>query len=113
MNIENIKTVLAFVIGIGERVDKVTAEDSAGGKKITGGEWLGSAVLLTGVPGLLKSIPEFLPEFKDLDSEEKAELKDFVNTEFDIANDKLESVIEKAVGIAIELSNIAQLFSKD
>ena len=40
-----------------------------------------------------------IPQAKDIDAEEMAELKTFIKEKFDIADDKLESVIEKALDI--------------
>lgn len=112
MGIENIKIVLKFVIGLGERVDVVTREDSAGGKQITTAEWLGSLNQLLGVPAVIKAIPNVDDEFMDIDDTEKEELKAWVAEEFDIANDKLEETIEIAFNIVIELALIARSFKK-
>lgn len=113
MGIENIKTLLGFLIGIAHRADKVTAEDSAGGKKITGTEWLGSVTLLTGVPAVIRAIPELNDELNDLDDEERTELYEWVKEEFDISNDKLEAVIENAVYAGLYLFYILDLLKKD
>ena len=110
--IENLKTGLSFVIGLGERAEKITSEDSAGGKKITGTEWMGSVGLLIGVPSLLKAIPEFIPEIKDLDSEESEELMQFLAKEFDLANDKIEEAVERGAKVLNEIREIAGLFKK-
>ena len=110
--IENLKTGLSFIIGLGERVEKVTAEDSAGGKKIVGTEWLGSLGLLVGVPGLLKAVPEFIPEIKDLDAEELKEVIEFLMNEFDLEKDKIEEAIERGVKVLVEIRAIAGLFKK-
>ena len=106
---ENIKTIIGFAIKLVNRAVEVTAEDSAGGKKITALEWAGSVPILIDVPGLIKAVPEFVPEFKDLDDTEKAELKAWFTEEFDIPNDKVEGYIELAFNVAIGLSS---LFSK-
>jgi len=57
-----------------------------------------------------ENIGQVPTELKDLSAEEMAELKEYVNTEFDIANDKLEAVIEKAIAVVIGIYELISLF---
>jgi len=113
MGTENIKKVLSFIIGLGERVDAVTKEDSAGGSKITVSEWLGSLGQLIGVPALIKAIPKVSEEFEDLDDAEYDELVAWFAAELDLSNDKVEDIIEIAFQVALELAEIALSFKKN
>lgn len=108
--IEKMKVVLMFIINLGERFEKITREDSPGGKKVTWGEVLGSALLLKDVPSLIKAIPELKAEFLDLDETEKQELKDYVKVELDLEDDAVEKMIEKAWNTLVSLSSLIGMF---
>ena len=57
-----------------------------------------------------KNIPK---ELKDLDEKEKQELVEYVKTTFDIPQDNVEIVVEKALAVAIQFGDlIGALISK-
>jgi len=53
------------------------------------------------IPGVAKTLPEVAKEVADLDATERQEIYDYLVAEFDIPNDRLEAVVEKALGFAI------------
>ena len=63
-------------------------------------------------PAAFKNIAQVLPEMKELDELEKAELKSFVVADFDIPQDKAEEVVEGALCLVIELSDLLNLLKK-
>ena len=103
--IENLKIALGFAIGLGEKIEKALADDG----KITWNELFSFIPVLTGVPAVIKAAPQLLDEFKDLSEAEKAELHDWLVTELDLDNDKLEEYIEKGFELLLALSALINI----
>lgn len=107
MGIEELKEVLKFVIEFGEAADKALLD-----KKFE----ISELALLMGPFMLIGPAFEGLDkvggEIKDLDEAELVELKLFVETELDLANDKVEEIIEKALAIGVQLYGFIKLFAK-
>jgi hypothetical protein len=99
----NLKKVLLFAIKLSEKVDEVTVD---------GFQWSDAVALfpnLVEAIGVVKSAKDAYAEFLDLDEEEKDDVLAYVRDEFDIADDKLEDVVETAL---LVVSNVAELIVK-
>lgn len=105
LGIENLKVVAKFGITLGEDVAKVLADG-----KITALEGLGLLPDLMGISGILENKDAIVSEFKDLTSEERAELNTYIAGEFDIANDVLELKIEKSIAAAVAVLDLVSAF---
>jgi len=102
---ENVKTVLAFAINFGMKIEDALLDDG----KITTRELLGLVPVLIKIPGLIKAIPQLKVEFLDLDEAEKAELIVWLATTLDLDNDTVENYIETAFSFLIALSELIQV----
>lgn len=99
LGIENLKLVVRFAIDLGMEIDK-KLEDG----KITIWEGLGLIPELKALPNIIAHSEDIRNEFLDLDDSEKTELVGFVKDNFDIENDKVESIIEKSIDMITALS---------
>lgn len=97
---EKLKVVLKAVLHLANAVDEVTQD----GFQVTDLVAL-LPNLLDGV-SIIKNGKDALAEFKELDVLEKQEVLDFVKAEFDIADDKLEDVVETALGVIESVSEL-------
>jgi len=96
VGIEELKDVLAFGIDVGEALsDGIGIEDISA---------------LFGLPEAIAGISNVPAEIADLDEAERKELKEYVSTEFDIPDDKLEAVIEQSISVVVDLYNLYTLF---
>lgn len=107
MGIDELKDVIRFGISLGESVDQALAD---GKFDITELGLLMTPIMQIGPA--FTGIDKVGGEIKDLDEAELAELKLFVEEELDLANDKVEEIIEKALGIGVQVYGLVQLFSK-
>ncbi len=105
LGVQNLKEILDFSLSTGEVVaglqDGVDLKDLAPA--------LSAAKK---APAALKDAALAWDEYLDLDDAEALELENFVVTEFDIANDRVEEVIEKTFKFAIELHDLVSMFKK-
>lgn len=104
MEIENLKKVVKLGLNLGEFVEGVLKPDVTDLAKAI--ELVKEGMEAVG------SIGQVIPEFLDLDSAEKDELKAMVVAEFDLADDKVEAAIEMGLKVVIDLSVLAALFKK-
>lgn len=104
LGIEELKSVVSLGIALGEFVDHIA--DGLGLSDVPSG-----IKLVRHVPGAVAAIKskKVLPELKDLDEAEKAELKSFIKTEFDIKDDELEIKIESALFVVIDLADLLKV----
>lgn len=101
--IEQIKSVVSLGLHLGELIDSLSDGIGLGD--------LGPALRVAkSVKPAIDAIGggKIVSELKDLSDEEKAELKAFVESEFDIHDDNLEALIEKAIGVVLDLSDIVK-----
>jgi hypothetical protein len=99
---ENLKKVLLFAIKLSEKVDEITQD---------GFQWQDAVSLfpnLVDAIGVVKLAKDAYVEFLDLDEDEKNDVLAYVKAEFDIADDKLEAVVESALLVVV---NVADLIS--
>lgn len=102
---EAIKTTLGFAIKFGMNIEDALANDG----KITWNELFSFVPTLLKVPALIKAVPELKDEFTDLDDTEKAELSEWLATELDLDNDKVEMYIEEAWKLLLALSALIKI----
>lgn len=62
-------------------------------------------IALFGVFGVIKDVPA---EFKDLDEVEKAQLVQYAKDQYDIADDRVEHLIEKGFEAILNLSDLIE-----
>lgn len=110
--IDGIKAVLEFGFNLASRIKDITAEDSAGGKKVTIIEIVGSLSLLKNIPEIIRVIPELQQEYFDLDDTEVSELKAYFADRFNLSNDKAEAAIEAAWGIVLAIGKEIDIIEK-
>lgn len=103
--ISETKEVVKFGIELGEAFDKGLSD---GKFSIEDLSYFFSTFMSAGAA--FEGISKVPAEIKDLSSEEMEDLKAFVELEFDIENDKLEELIEKALGVALKIYEIIALF---
>lgn len=103
VGIANIKPIIALSIEMGNVIDKVIKADTAAGK-------LQAVLAITDEVMALPSVnfAEVIGEVKDLDEAEKAELLAFFKEKFDIADDKIEAVIESGLALLVKASGLVQ-----
>ena len=105
LGVETIKKDLSIVIGIGQQAAKAN-EDG----KITALEWIGIGIKALKIWDIYKNGKQAYQEFLDLDEQERIELSEYFNAEFDIKNDNLEAIIEGAFMLLISMSEFTDLF---
>jgi hypothetical protein len=99
------KEAVAFGIALGEAVDVSLADGKIG---LDDAMNFYNAVLKAG--DAFSDIGLVAKELGDLDAAERQELQDFVEAEFDIANDKLEEVIECALETVLQVYELVEKF---
>lgn len=104
---ENLKKVLAFALGLGNELAK-GFEDG----KLSLVEGMGLADNLLAIPGLISARKEILAELKDLDAAERQELFDYVKQEFDLPDDRIEAIVEEALGLVENIVAIIYTFQQ-
>ncbi len=97
---EHLKSGLSAIINTAMTIDKALED-----KRITALEWAQIAIKSIGFWRVIKNIEPIRQEFQSLTPEAKAELSQWAAQNFDLRNDQLEEIIEKALTIAVELSN--------
>lgn len=101
MATSNLKVLLAFILSLGELVASVTkgVSFSLVGKLIE--------VARTAVPALAHA-SDALKEYANMTDSEAVDIEQYVVTEFDIEDDKVEGVIETALKVAVELHGLVK-----
>lgn len=107
VGIENLKKVAKFGIDLGEKTASVF-EDG----KVSTMEAFGFLPVLMDIPGIIEKKDDIIAEFKDLSTEERTELNAFIQAEFDIADDALETKIEKGLTAVVAILDLMSAFQK-
>lgn len=102
------KEAVAFGIALGEAVDVSLADDGKIGLNDAMNFY--NAILKAG--DAFADIGLVPKELGDLDAAERQELQDYVEAEFDIANDKLEEAIECALKTVLQVYELVDCFKK-
>ena len=97
--IEKLKDALLFTIELGEGIAERLEDDG----KLSWSEILTLIPKLWPLVGIIRDGNEMVLEFKDLDDQEQAELTQYVESELDIPNEKLEKAIENGWNILVSL----------
>lgn len=105
LGIEKLKELVKAGLGFGQKVSS-DLED----KKISLWEALGLIPNLFSIVGVVKSWADIKAEVDDLSTEERKELEDYVISEFDIPNDKVELFIEHSLSLVVSLIALAEEF---
>lgn len=105
--IENLKFAAKLGIELGEQTSEVL-EDG----KLKALEMLSFIDELMQLPGIVNSAADIKNEVLELDAEDRAALNAYIQVEFDIPNEKLESIIEAGLDVIISLFILADHFKK-
>lgn len=102
LGVDNVKPMLGLVIELGNVTDKMG--------RTQGMERYGQLMLLIDELAALGAvkIDQVIPELSDLDDVERASLMAYAKEKFDIADDKLEMVIEEGLAILVDAYSIVQ-----
>jgi hypothetical protein len=100
LGIENLKKLVKFPLDLTKQIANSTSD----GWQIT--DLFAFVDELAAIPGIVKS----WKELKDLDGDERKMLYDFVVTEFDIPNDKVELFVENALLNVVSLISLYEQF---
>jgi hypothetical protein len=100
-----LKNALATLIATTMSIDKALNDNH-----ITPLEWAQIAIKSIGFWRVVKDFEEIKQQIASLTPDDKTELLQFVQSEFDLRNDDLEQTIEKAFGVLIEFSALINLF---
>jgi len=96
-NVEQTKELLDFALTFGNALG-VALED---GFQVS--DLLTLMPSFVKLPKAIEGSGEIPTELKDLDDAEVAEIRDFIRQKFDIPDDKLEEVIERALALGLEI----------
>lgn len=102
---ENLKKLIKFGLDITKQIAEALKDG-----KVSTAEIFSFLPQLMQVPGVVKSWPDIVAEFKDLSTEDRADLHTYFAGEFDIPNDKVEVFIENALLQAISLIKLVEEF---
>jgi hypothetical protein len=102
--IENLKKLAHLGLGLGMQIS-TAFEDG----KFTWKDAFGFVDELMEVPGVLKNWNAIKDELEDLDAAEREELHAYIIQEFDIPNDRIEHVVEFALGVGINAVGLVDL----
>lgn len=105
--VKETKELLKFVIGLGMALEKALADGAIGV-----GDLVSFWSPLMNINDALKDISLVPKELADLSEDEKAELLAYIEQEFDIGNDALEAVIEKALKAGLQAFELIQCVKK-
>lgn len=103
--IKETKEVLAFGVALGMAIDKSLADDG----KISLADAANLVDPLMKAPAALSGITEVGLELSDLSDAEKQELYEYAKAELKLSSEKIEAVVEEALGLALSLGKIVAL----
>lgn len=93
--IENLKKMVKFGCDLTKQINTSLAD---------GWQWTDALAFIdevAAIPGVVKSLPAVKKELSELSGEEKDELTAYIVEQFDIPDDKAESMVEDALTLAI------------
>lgn len=103
--VKELKELVSFGLAFGMAIDKSLADDG----KITFGDVGNLIAPIMQAPAAFGGAQIALVELKALDEDGKKELNEFVKAEFNIADDKVEAIIEEAINMAVSGARIVAL----
>ena len=104
-NIEHLKEAISWVLDTQNKVEKFLKDG-----KIKFSESFSLLGQLLNFWKLVRQIKDIKAEFEDLDESEKKALYEYFSANFDLKNDKVESIIEKAFYAMLHLSDFVSVF---
>jgi hypothetical protein len=104
--IEQSKDMLKFVISLGNTLGKTLEDGKIGLTEIP--QFLSPMLL---APSAISGAAEIPAEFSDLTDEEKAELVEFVKSEFDLPQDKIEAAVEDGLKLVADIHRFVKKLS--
>lgn len=93
--IENLKKLIKFGCDLTKQITTALGD---------GWQWtdaFGFVDEIAAIPGIVKSFPAIQQELSELSPEERQELYDYLQEEFDIPNDRVEVFVENSLSLAI------------
>lgn len=96
LGIENVKKLVKFSCDVTKEVAVAMADG-----KFDWTESFGFFDEIMAIPGVVKSFPEVGKELSELTVEERGELNSYIQSEFDIPNDKVELFIENSLSFVL------------
>ena len=100
---EHLKQVISIGIGLGQSLSEKLEDGKL--SLVEKFQLLGD--FREGI-NLVKAAPKALEEFKDLDASERAALVSYFEKEFDLANDRVETIIEKSLNLVSALADLIE-----
>lgn len=98
LGIQNLKGALSFAIGLGQAFDRTFADG-----QFQFPEVINFVAPLSQAPKSADEWKAIKAELADLSSGERMELDHFIQDEFDIANDRVEAVIEDSIDLVLHI----------
>lgn len=105
IGIENLKKAVHFVIGLGEQTADVLADGKV--KTLEMLQFIDELMELPGVVSAAKAIEE---EVLALDEEGRVAINAYVNEQFDIPNDRLETIVKAGLDAAVSIFILIESF---
>lgn len=106
--VKELKEMVSFGLSLGMAIDKSLADDG----KISFADVGNLIAPIMKAPAAFMGADKALEELKNLDEEGKKEMNDFVKSEFDIADDKIEAIVEECIGIAMSAAKVVSMVAK-
>jgi hypothetical protein len=106
LGIENLKKVVMLICALATTGDQIGHDTSS----MRWGKLLGLITSVKDISGL--DFKAVLPEIKDLDAAERAEILALFKHDFDLQDDKLEAAIEEGLVIAEDMVGIIDRSAK-
>ena len=98
---EDLKKALGTIINVAEK-SELAMQDG----KISISEGVGIAMSSIGFIGIVKNAKDLFNEYTALSEEEKVELYDWFELEYDLVNDDIENVVEGVFSILLNLNDL-------
>ena len=98
---EDLKKALGTIINVAEK-SELAMQDG----KISISEGVGIAMSSIGFIGIVKNAKDLFNEYTALSEEEKVELYDWFELEFDLVNDSIEDVVEGVFSVLLNLNDL-------
>ena len=98
---EDLKKALGTIINVAEK-SELAMQDG----KISIAEGVGIAMSSIGFIGIVKNAKDLFNEYTALSEEEKVELYDWFELEFDLVNDSSEDVVEGVFSVLLNLNDL-------
>ena len=106
LGIEAIKNGIGAGFGLTNKIAEITAESSAGGKKVTLPELIGSVGEVYDIARAALQAKQIYAEVQDLTDEEQKELELWVEQTLNVPNDKTKKIIVQSLVVVMEIGEL-------